>query len=130
ARFIARVAERLAAHNKTLAVRVEPAIPISAEQWNTGGYDWRALSQAATTVIVPAPIDPRAYAPGGEMELLLAYATDEIGPSKLAIELPAHSVERSGNYLLLKGYQEALAPLLGSIAAEAGEDGNVVISLD
>lgn len=130
ARFIARLAERLTAHNKTLAVRVEPAIPISPEQWNTGGYDWRALSRAATTVIVPAPIDPRAYAPGGEMELLLNYATDEIGASKLAIELSAHSVERSGNYLLLKGYQEALAPLLGAIAAEAGDDGNIVISLD
>ncbi|MFN3980728.1 MAG: SH3 domain-containing protein [Caldilinea sp.] len=130
ARFISRLAERMAANNRTLAVRVEPATPISAEQWNTGGYDWRALSRAATSVIVPAPIDPRAYAPSGEMELLLAYASDEIGPSKLAIELPGHSVERSGNYLLLKGYQEALAPLLGTIAAEPGADNNITISLD
>lgn len=130
ARFIAQLAERMAANNKTLAVRVENATPISAEQWNTGGYDWRALGNAATSVIIPAPVDPRAYAPGGEMEQLLAYASDEIGPDKLAIELPAHSVERSGNYLLLKGYQEALAPLLGTIAAEAGADNNVTISLD
>jgi uncharacterized protein YraI len=130
ARFIQQLAERMAANNKSLAVRVESATPISAEQWNTGGYDWRALSKAATSLIIPAPIDPRAYAPGGEMEQLLAYASDEVGPSKLAVELPSHSVERSGNYLLLKGYQEALAPLLGTIAAEPGADNSLTLSLD
>jgi hypothetical protein len=130
ARLIDRVAERLAAHGKSLAVRVEPATPISAEEWNTGGYDWRALSQAAATVVIPAPIDPRAYAAGGELEQLLAYASDEVGPNKLAVELAGYSVERSGNYLLLKGYQEALAPLLGTLAAEAGADNSVSIDLE
>ncbi len=64
------------------------------------------------------------------MEQLLAYATDRSGPGKVSIELPGQSVERSGNYLLLKGYQEALRPLLGTIAAESGEGGTVSISLD
>ncbi|HAJ34286.1 MAG TPA: hypothetical protein DCL15_01150 [Chloroflexi bacterium] len=130
AKFIGQLAERLAANNKTLAVRVEPATPISAEEWNTGGYDWRALGRVVDQLVIPAPIDPRAYAPGGEMEQLLAYATDEVGANKVAIELPGHSVERSGNYLLLKGYQEALQPLLGTISAEAGAENNVTISLD
>lgn len=130
ARFIGQLAERLAANNKTLAVRVEPATPISAEEWNTGGYDWRALGRVVDQLVIPAPIDPRAYAPGGEMEQLLAYASDEVGADKVAIELPGHSVERSGNYLLLKGYQEALQPLLGTISAETGAENNVTISLD
>ena len=130
ASFIGQLAERLAANNKSLAVRVEPASPISAEEWNTGGYDWRALGQVADKLVIPAPLDPRAYAPGGEMEQLLAYASDEVGASKVAIELPGHSIERSGNYLLLKGYQEALQPLLGTISAEAGVENSVTISLD
>ena len=130
AAFIGQLAERLAANNKTLAVRVEPATPVSAEQWNTGGYDWRALGRVVDQLVIPAPIDPRAYAPSGEMEQLLAYASDEVGASKVAIELPGHSVERSGNYLLLKGYQEALQPLLGTISAEAGAENSVTISLD
>jgi uncharacterized protein YraI len=130
ASFMGQLAERLAANNKTLAVRVEQATPISAEEWNTGGYDWRALGQVVDQLVIPASVDPRVYAPGGEMEQLLAYASDEVGASKVAIELPGHSVERSGNYLLLKGYQEALQPLLGTISAEAGAEDNVTISLD
>ncbi|HQY90467.1 SH3 domain-containing protein [Caldilinea sp.] len=130
ASFIGQLAERLAANNKSLSVRVESATPVSAEEWNTGGYDWRALGQVVDKLVIPAPIDPRAYAPGGELEQLLAYASDEVGASKVAIELPGHSVERSGNYLLLKGYQEALQPLLGTISAEAGAENNVTISLD
>ena len=74
-------------------------------------------------LIIPAPVDPRAYAAGGEMEQLLAFATDEVDRSKVSIELPGQSVERAGNYLLLKGYQEALSPLLGNIQAESGDGG-------
>ena len=130
ARFIGKLADRMHAANKTLAVRVEPATQVSAEEWNTGGYDWRALGQVADKLVIPAPIDPRAYAPGAEMEQLLRYTTDEVDRSKVAIELPGQSVERSGNYLLLKGYQEALKPLLGTLQAESGENGNMTITLD
>ncbi|MCB0056300.1 MAG: SH3 domain-containing protein, partial [Caldilineaceae bacterium] len=125
-----QVAERLHAANKTLAVRVEAPTPVSAEEWNTGGYDWRGLGQVVDELIIPAPVDPRAYAPGGEMELLLAYATDQVEPGKVSIELAGQSVERSGNYLLLKGYQDSLQPLLGTISAETGADNSVSISLD
>ncbi len=130
AKFIGQVADRLHAANKTLALRVEAATPISAEEWNTGGYDWRALGQVVDKLIIPAPLDPRAYAAGGEMEQLLAFATDEVDRNKVAIELPGQSVERAGNYLLLKGYQEALRPLLGAIQAESGENGTLAIALD
>ena len=130
ARFIERLAERLHAANKTLAVRVEAASQVSAEEWNTGGYDWRALGNVADRIIIPAPVDPRAYAAGAEMDQLLRYATSEIDRSKVAIELPGQSVERAGNYLLMKGYQEALQPLLGTVKAENSEGGNMAITLD
>ncbi len=119
AHVIGRLADELHTNGKTLGVRVEAPIQISADQWDTLGYDWRALSDSVDTLIVPAPVDPRAYQAGGEMDALLKYATGEVDPTKLQIELPAQSVERSGNYLLLKGYQEALKPLLAQVQATA-----------
>lgn len=125
-RFVSRLAERLHAPevNKTLAVRVEAPHQISAEQWDTGGYDWRALGRVVDTLIVPAPVDPRAYQPGGEMDALLTWATDNVERAKLQFDLPGFSIERSGQYLLKKGYQESLQPLLGQI--QASEEGVAV----
>ena len=64
------------------------------------------------------------------MEQLFLYATDEMDRYKVAIELPGQSVERAGNYLLLKGYQEALQPPAGHIQAESGDGGAVAMTLD
>ncbi len=133
--FITRLGERLHAPeiNKTLAVRVDSPRQISAEEWETFGYDWPALAAVADRLIIPAPIDPRAYQSGGEVDALLAWATDHVGRDKLEIELPSQSVERSGNYLLLKGYQEALQPLIAQMQSdtENAAPGQVVnISLD
>ena len=119
AHLISRLSDELHTNGKTLGVRVEAPIQISAEQWDTLGYDWRALGNMVDTLIVPAPVDPRAYQLGGEMDALLKYATGEVDPTRLQIELPAQSVERSGSYLLLKGYQEALKPLLAQVQATA-----------
>ncbi|MGB5047502.1 MAG: SH3 domain-containing protein, partial [Caldilineaceae bacterium] len=119
--FIARLAERLHAPdiNKTLAVRVEAPHQISAEEWETFGYDWPAIASVADRLILPAPVDPRAYAPGGEMDALLSWATDQVDRNKIQVELPSQSVERSGNYLLLKGYQAALEPLVSQMQSSA-----------
>ena len=119
AHLISRLSDELHTNGKTLGVRVEAPIQISAEQWDTLGYDWRALGNMVDTLIVPSPVDPRAYQLGGEMDALLKYATGEVDPTRLQIELPAQSVERSGSYLLLKGYQEALKPLLAQVQATA-----------
>ncbi len=119
--FISALAERLHAQdvNKRLAVRVEAPQQVSALDWNTAGYDWRTLGEAADMIIVPASVDPRAYQPGGELEAMLGWATSQIDRAKLQIELPGRSVERSGNYLLLKGYQEALQPLISQMGTES-----------
>ena len=128
--LMTNLANRLHALGKTLAVRVEPATQISAEGWDTKGYDWRRLGRVADKIIVPAPVDPRSYQAGGEMDALLRFATNEVERRKLQIELPAMSVERSGPYALLKGYQESLRPLLGQVQAETGAGGEVTLSLD
>lgn len=128
AHLIGRLAEELHNNGKTLSVRVEAPTQISAEQWDTKGYDWRALGSAVDTLIIPAPVDPRAYQSGGEMDALLKYAVSEVDPTKIQVELPAQSVERSGNYLLLKGYQESLKPLLAQVQGTS-TDGQIALSL-
>jgi uncharacterized protein YraI len=121
-RFVSLLAERLHAPelNKRLTVRVEYPQQLSAQDWNTLGYDWQALGEVVDTLIVPAPVDPRAYQPGAEMDALLSWAASQVERSKLQIELPGRSVERSGSYLLLKGYEEAMLPLIGQIQTEGG----------
>ena len=124
--FIQTLADRLHAPDvsKSLAVRVEAPTQVSAESWSTGGYDWRALGQIVDTLIVPAPVDPRAYQANGEMAALMDFAVSEIPREKLLVELPGQSVEHIGQYLLVKGYQESLLPLLTDLKAE----GNVAPS--
>ncbi len=114
-RFIKDLADRLHAQGKTLSVRVEPPRQIAADRWDTGGYDWRTLGQYVDALLIPAPVDPKAWAPGGQAEALLAWAVGEVERSKIQFVLPARSVEQAGRYLLLKSYSEALAPLLGEM---------------
>ena len=133
--FITRLAERLHSPeiSKSLAVRVEVPRQVSAEDWDTFGYDWPALAAVADSLIIPAPVDPWAFQTGGEMDALLAWATDQVDRNKLQIELPSQSVERSGNYLLLKGYEAALQPLISQMqsSTDNAAPGEIVnISLD
>ncbi|MEZ4860010.1 MAG: SH3 domain-containing protein [Caldilineaceae bacterium] len=128
--LMTRIAERLHTNNKELLVRVASPVQISADDWNTLGYDWVALSRVVDKIIVPASDDPRAYEPNGEMEAMLEWATSTVERRKLQIELPVQSVETVGNYRFIKGYQEALKPLLGSIQAEVGGDNEITLSLD
>ena len=122
--FIELLAEQLHAPdvNRWLAVRVESPQPISPVEWNTRGYDWQALGRVADRVLIPGPADPAAYQLGGQMGALLAYATDQIDRRKVQVELPGMSVERSGGQLWLKGFQQALQPLVAQIRL-GGEDG-------
>jgi uncharacterized protein YraI len=126
--LMSKLAERLHANNKTLAVRVEAPRQISADNWDTLGYDWAGLGAVVDKLIIPAPVDPRAYVENGEMDALLKWATNQVERRKLQVEFPSRSVERSGNYLLLKGYQDALYPLVGRIAAQ-NENQQIALSL-
>ncbi|MEA3338097.1 MAG: SH3 domain-containing protein [Chloroflexota bacterium] len=111
--FIGRLADLLHENGKTLTLRVEPPRQIAENQWQTGGYDWRALGEVVDSFRIPAPIDPEAYAPGDQAEQLLDWAVGEVPRHKIELVLPARSVEQAGAYLLPMGYDEALTPLLG-----------------
>ena len=128
--LVSRLAERLHANNKTLGVRVQPPTQVSTEDWDTLGYDWAGLGAVVDQLIIPAPVDPMAYAPGGQMDALMEWATDQVERRKIQIELPAQSVERSGNYLLPLGYAEALKPLLSQVISEGGDGQQITLSLD
>jgi len=128
--LMTRMADRLHAINKEVIVRVSSPVQISAEEWNTDGYDWMALSKVVDKLVIPAPVDPRAYRENGEMSAMLLWATETIERRKLQIELPVQSVETVGNYIFVLGFEEAFAPLLGKVRAETGNEGEVTISLD
>jgi uncharacterized protein YraI len=128
--MISKLAERLHANNKTLAVRVEMPRQISADDWDTLGYDWAGLGAIVDKLIIPAPVDPRAYAANGEMDAMLRWATNQVERRKIQVEFLGRSVERSGNYLLLKGYEDALHPLVGQINAQSvGDNQQIALSL-
>lgn len=111
--FVTALAERLHTAGKTVTLRVEAPTQVAADRWTTGGYDWRALGQVVDTFRIPAPMDPAAYADGGQVEQLLNWAVGEVSRHKIDLVLPARSVEKAGAYLLPLGYDEALTPLLG-----------------
>lgn len=114
-RFVGNLARRLHEDGKQLALFLDVPVRVAVSTWETFGYDWRALGAIADLIIVPGPDNPLAYAPGGEVEDLLNWATDEINRSKVLLRLPARTVEQADNYFLFRGYQEVLAPLTGAI---------------
>jgi uncharacterized protein YraI len=116
--FVKELADKLHAENKTLAVRVEAPTQVADDRWDTGAYDWQALGLLADVVKVPAPVDPRAYVKGGQLEALLNFAVGQVNRYKLEIVLSGRSVEQAGNYLLLTSYNDALQPLMGRIQAD------------
>ena len=71
--LMTRLADRLGAINKEVVGRVAAPTQISAEDWDTLGYDWVALSQVVDKLVVPAPVDPRAYRANGEVNAMLAW---------------------------------------------------------
>ncbi|HEY54511.1 MAG TPA: hypothetical protein G4N94_13760, partial [Caldilineae bacterium] len=116
-RFIQNLATRLHQDGLKLTVFLDTPTQISEQEWETYGYDWRAIGASADNVVVPGPENPLAYAPGGEAEALLSYAVGEIDRRKLLLRLPAQSIEQSDNYFIPRGYGEALAPLMGEVTA-------------
>ena len=119
-RFVEELARRLHEQGKTLSVHVEPPRQVAEGIWLTGGYDWRAIGRAADVVRVHAPVNPEAYRPGGLFEQMMRWAVGEINRRKIEVVLPARSVEIVDNYLFLKSYSEALAPIRAQLVGEGG----------
>lgn len=116
--FAKELADKLHAQGKELSVRVESPTQVADDRWETGPYDWQALGLLADAVKIPAPADPRAYVPGGQMDALLRYAVGQINRYKLRLVFGGRSIEQAGSYLLQKSYTDALQPLLGRVATD------------
>lgn len=109
--------------NKLLSVRVELPKQVSADSWETGAYDWRALGRLANVVKVPTSPDPRAYADGGQMEVMLNWAVGQINRYKIQLLLSTQSTEQVNGITRNISYEQALAPI-GAVALQ--NESNIV----
>lgn len=112
--FVSELAQALHSANRSLVVRVD--VPSSkGDGWDTGAYDWAFLGQVADRVRIPAFADPAAYAEGGAMERLLAWATNIIARQKIELMLTTSSQDVAGETSRPITYRQALAKLAGAI---------------
>jgi hypothetical protein len=105
--FIRTLQKALHAEGLWLAVTVDTPTPLTEGAWDTGGYDWTALGQAADQVRVVMPLAPQAYTPGGIAEQLLEWGTSKVERYKLH---PIYSTLSTDGEKTLT-LSEALAPL-------------------
>ncbi len=109
--FVEELAEQLHIGGRMLYVRVTWPTQVSTVDWDTGAYDWRALGQTADVVLVPGPVDPRAYIRGGLVDQLIAWAARQIDRHKLQWVVSGRGVDRSGDKTTSLSYAEALVSL-------------------
>jgi hypothetical protein len=112
-RFIVDLAEALHDRGKLLSVRVSLPSPITADQWDTGVYDWPALSRAVDVLRAPMPVDPRAYRPGGAAEAYMRWAVGAADRYKLQLVALPLAVKQVGSETTHLPYGDALALLVG-----------------
>lgn len=120
--FIRDLAEQLHAGGRTLLVRVAWPIQISAVDWDSGAYDWRALGQTADVVLLPGPANPRAYVQGGSVERVIAWATRQVDRHKLQLVINARGVNQSQEGAIPVSYRATLAFLSRIAVSLTGED--------
>ena len=83
ATFVTDLAAELHAAEVWLAVTVDAPERQDDGSWETGGYDWKALGEAADQVRIVMPLTPLTYAPGGVVEQMLNWATSQVNRYKL-----------------------------------------------
>ena len=128
-RFVSELAAALHKNQKQLVVAVPaPAQqgfgPSSAEgdEWDTAGYDWRAIGALADVVQVDAPSDPAAFTTSRRVEKMLRWAVGEVSRQKLQVAFSASSIKQTGNALQLISYEEALKPFKAVTSPDASGD--------
>lgn len=120
--FITQLSEELHAYHKLLTVTVGAPVQIAQDRWDTGAYDWQALSQAADTLRVPATVRADAYEPGGQMEALLEYAVNNADRYKIQLVLPGYSTDWVGDSVTQLSYAEALQLIGGDLVLQESRD--------
>ena len=109
--FVSELAASLHKNQKQLAVVIPPPTPgANSDEWDTAGYDWKAIGAVADVVQMDAPADPTAYGTSRRVEKMLRWAVGEVNRNKLQVTFPASSVKQSNNTFQLISYEEALKP--------------------
>ena len=72
-----------------------PAPTLSGSGWNTGSYDWAAISRSADYIKLQPDLDQSLYRK--QMPDLMKYLTTEVGidPKKLVLVTSPYSIEKS-----------------------------------
>jgi hypothetical protein len=109
--FVADLAEQLHSAGRTLSVRVAWPAQISAVDWDTGGYDWRALGEVSDVILLSSPMDPGAYVEGGPVEQMIAWAARRVDRRKLQLVVSAWGVDQSDGGARPISYTAALTSL-------------------
>jgi len=112
--FVADLTQVLHPQGKLISVRVSLPTAITLDQWDTGPYDWPALSQAVDILRAPMPVDPRAYRPDGQAHAFLDWAVGEADRYKLQLVFMPLAVAQSDSAITTLSYGEALALLTQS----------------
>ena len=110
--FVKDLATELGNRRKLLTVSMESPIRVSDDPrpefgWNTGGYDWQAIGEAADTVRVLVGAEAGDEFPA--LQRVLAFATTQVDRQKLepVISVTSSAVSSKGPSYL--SYDEALA---------------------
>jgi hypothetical protein len=114
--FINALAAKLHNANRTLTV-VVPFPVQTANGFDSGAYDWRAIGAIADSVQLMLPIDPQTFAEKGVVSSALQWAVGEVNRARLQITLSTLSVQDVGGVFTSIGYTDALAPL-GQLAVK------------
>jgi len=107
--------------SKVLSVRVEVPMQVSADTWETGAYNWRAIGRIADVIKVPTSPDPKAYTPGGQMDSILSWAVGQVNRYKIQLLLSTLSTEQVNGITRHITYQQALEPI-GAVTVVGGEN--------
>jgi hypothetical protein len=129
--FVAELAGVLHEQGKILTVAVEAPSPSGGGNWDSGGYDWRGLGQAADIVRVPAY--GSAALLGGDNQGFGTWALSQVSRYKLFPMLSTYSTDQVDGQVTFITQETALRPL-SSVSApddDAASPGDTVrVSLE
>jgi len=109
--FITELAEALHNTGKLLSVRVPWPQKLAAGEWDTRGYDWRAIGMVADEVELPLMPAPNISSSPEEIRDLLQWALGEIERAKLRVVLSTDCYRQIGDELETLSYVDALAAI-------------------
>ena len=116
--FITSLADHL--HNANLTLTVIVALDDQASRApfdSTTAYDLPAIGMAADSVEIILPLDPRLYAPNGDLDHLLGWLSMAVNRAKLHISMSLLSVQQTGETFAPISAADAFAPL-GTVAMQ------------